>query len=100
MEMNLRHAAALALVVWYLIAPPVRQPKGEAPYMDEHAKYRDWEILQVYKTSEECEIAQRRERSEVSLTDPDPWSAQLADAECIASDDLRIEGIVIKHPIN
>jgi len=29
MSMNLRHAAALALVGWYLIGPPVRQPKRE-----------------------------------------------------------------------
>lgn len=98
--MKLHRAVTLAFVGWYLIAPPVRQPKGEAPYMDDHAKYRDWEILQVYKTPEECETAQRRERSEVSLTDPDPWSAQVADAECIASDDPQIEGIVIKHPVH
>jgi hypothetical protein len=98
--MKPRHAAALALVAWYLIAPPVRVPKGDEPaYMDEHARYRDWEILQVYKMANECEVAQRRARFDVNPDNPDPWLAQFGDAECIASDDPRIKGIVVKHPV-
>jgi hypothetical protein len=38
------HAAALALVGWLLMGPPVRQPKNE-PYLDEHAAYNDWIII-------------------------------------------------------
>ena len=41
--MKPRHAAALALVGWFLMGPTVRQPKNE-PYLDEHAAYNDWKI--------------------------------------------------------
>jgi len=98
--MNPRHAAALALVGWYLMAPPVRQPKREPAYVDEHAAYRDWKILHDFKTADECEARRARAKSYaengnlnvgVVDVDPAPWLAQQAEGECIASDDPRLK---------
>jgi hypothetical protein len=104
--MNRRHAAALALVVWYLMGPPVRLPKFEPAYVDEHAAYRDWKILHNFKTADGCDAGQARAKSDAgngNLTafdggyagvvdaDPAPWLAQQAEAECIASDDPRLK---------
>ena len=98
--MKPRHAAALALVGWYLMAPPVRQPNGEPAYVDEHAAYRDWKILHEFKTADECEAGQARAKSDaengnlsvgVVDVDPAPWLAQQAEAQCVASDDPRLK---------
>src|SRR5579862_8513884 len=58
--MKPRHAAAIALVGWYLMAPPVRQSRREPAYVDEHAGYRDWKILHDFKTADECEAGRVR----------------------------------------
>jgi hypothetical protein len=104
--MNLRHAAALALVGWYLIAPPVRQPKSEPPYLDDHAEYRAWRILHSFKTRSECESGKERvvrDAENGDLTDlsggvagvldenPKPWLVQQIEAQCIATDDPRLK---------
>jgi hypothetical protein len=101
-----RHAAALALVGWYLLAPPVHQPKHDPPYVDEHAAYRDWKILHTFKMIDECEAGQKRATLDAEnghLTafsggyegvvdeDPKPWLTQQAEAECIAIDDPRLK---------
>ena len=105
--MKSRHAAALALVGWYLMSPPVRQPKRESAYLDEHAAYRDWKILHEFKTADECEAGRARAKSDAgngNLTafdggyagvvdvDPAPWLTQQAEAECIATGDPRLKG--------
>jgi hypothetical protein len=104
--MDLRHAAVLAFTGWYLLAAPVRQPKSEPPYLDEHAAYRDWKILHAFKTVDDCEGGQKRAVLDAESrnltawsggfagiidTDPKPWLTQQIDAECIASDDPRLK---------
>jgi hypothetical protein len=107
--MKPRHAAALALVGWYLIAPPLRsvEPElelhGEADYdyLDEHAAYPDWKLISVLNTEAECEhvrdFAERRVAEDVFLN-TDPELQQLGEAECMASDDPRLKGIDL-HPL-
>jgi hypothetical protein len=105
--MKPRHAAALALVGWYLMVPPVRQPKGESPYLDEHAEYRDWKIVHTFKSQDDCEasrdmIAKATRRGEPIIfpdddprpprADPAPWFTQQSEIECIATDDPRLKG--------
>ena len=50
--MNLRHAAALALMVWYLIVPPT-----VGPYLrlDKSAPDSRWHIIQSFDTATACE---------------------------------------------
>ena len=109
--MKPRHAAALALVGWYLIAPPIRssvEPKLERydesdyDYLDEHAAYPDWKLISVLNTEAECErvraFAKERVAEDV-LLDTEPELQQLGKEECLASDDPRLKGIDL-HPMN
>jgi hypothetical protein len=106
MSMNLRHAAALALVGWYLIGPPVRQPKNAEIYLDDRADYPDWKVLGVFPDYDKCEFfrAGVKQLFEQEIAEgrkkTNAWHEQQIDAECVASDDPRIKGIIIKHPPN
>lgn len=105
--MRTGHAAAIALAAWYLMAPPVRWPKNDYPYLDEHAEYHDWKVLYDSKTEDECVTARRAARrstrrggviifpadslrAPIDKTNPKPWLEQQDEAECIASDDPRL----------
>jgi hypothetical protein len=50
--MNLRHAAALALIGWYLIVPPYLAPFN---YRDLWAPVSQWKIVQGFDTPTGCE---------------------------------------------
>jgi hypothetical protein len=89
--MNLRHAAALALVAWYLMVPPyTRGP---------NLPLSKWSIYHRYDTPDECRLA----RSSITaglLQDPPPDFAQrfgnnfksiFARAQCVATDDPRLK---------
>ena len=106
--MNARHATALALVGWYLIAPPVRTPRNDYPYLDWHAEYHDWKVLCASKSEDDCEAARRAGKKaathgavmifpsgprdqDFDEAHPGPWVEQQAVAECIASDDPRLK---------
>ena len=90
--MNLRHAAALALVAWYLMVPPyTRGP---------NLPLSKWSIYQRYNTPDEC----RQVRSDITsgwLQDSPPdfvqrfgnnFKSGFARAKCVASDDPRLKG--------
>jgi hypothetical protein len=94
--MKPRHAVALALVGWYLIAPPVREPGRKEPdYLDEHAAYRDWKLVYVLNSQDECERLREwiKERMAAQGDAADLEEEQFVEAECFASDDPRIKGI-------
>jgi hypothetical protein len=67
-------AAALALVVWYLMQPPL-------PHLSAHpttprigaGPFSGWTIVKTFPTQEKCETHRRN-----------PW------ARCVASDDPRL----------
>jgi hypothetical protein len=49
--MKANHAVALALVVWYLMVPPL----VDAPYkIDTEAPMASWKVYQTFNTAEEC----------------------------------------------
>jgi hypothetical protein len=52
-RMKLRHSAALALVGWYLIAPPPKSRGRQA--IDLHAPLGRWLIFHTYETFQDCE---------------------------------------------
>ncbi len=86
--MNLRHAAALALVGWYLMVPPPDHP--DAPLAL-------WTHPLRYDTAEECE-ANRKRILENAKHGPLPLSfnrereVELASLrKCIATDDPRLK---------
>ena len=85
---------------WYLIAPPVRTPDNEPAYLDVHAEYRDWTVLDPVKTEDQCDFAYRAGRANakehrllffpysggVKGGDINPWLEQQSETECVESD--------------
>lgn len=95
--MNLRHAAALALVGWYLMSPLVDHKAEKLLY---EAPLTYWEHEGSFDTAAECERKLRdnvRVMSNLTMksTDRSPGynlglNSALA-AKCIASDDPRLK---------
>jgi hypothetical protein len=95
--MNLHHAAALALVGWYLMVPPnVRDPSASAASIE---PLDQWLNVRSFDTATACEDARtamigsyreelrKNTNSEHSFIG---FSASSA-TECIASDDPRLK---------
>jgi len=53
--MNPRHAAALALVGWYLMVPPDRPKLTDPVEWVSRAPFRDWQIVQRFDATSACE---------------------------------------------
>jgi hypothetical protein len=81
--MNLRHAAALALVGWYLMVPSKKDP---------NAPIRDWGHYGSYDTAKECGEEQEWLYQRSKLANSKISENQAAGSECIASDDPRLKG--------
>ncbi len=86
LEMNPRHAAAaLALVGWYLMMPPVLK-NGERDY---RAPLSQWDLQWSYDSAAQCQKASllryalRQENGKVV-------SGYIWSAKCIATDDPRL----------
>jgi len=90
--MKPRHAAALALVGWYLLEPPfVRLPNGQYDALI-HAPLSKWYHVASLDSARDCEIA-RQLRIRAA---EDPAADQIVAAigqycECIATDDPRLK---------
>jgi hypothetical protein len=89
--MNPRPAAALALIGWYLMAPPMH---NGAPNYD--APLRSWNMSKAYDSARDCE-ADREAAKQACAQVPDvekPFTgcADTFDrSRCIASDDPRLK---------
>ena len=92
--MNLRHAAALALVGWYLMIPP----------RDVNHKVRFdwplnlWTVYKAYDSADQCnkfkEFLQEgidRPETKKKFSFADSLSHDIHDSQCIASDDPRLK---------
>ena len=93
--MNLRHAAALALVGWYLMIPPTRGAPAEILY---HAPLSEWEVGQVWHSKAECEntlkeITRDAQHDSDQCTNGDcaVTVGQFANGRCMASDDPQLK---------
>ncbi len=99
---TIRHAAALALIGWYLIMPP---QISTTTNVDAHAPLGTWETWSSYDSAAECEAqlerlkagAAKRAENHVRRSDPNlNFGQKLMDnqiiygARCIASDDPRL----------
>ena len=96
--MKLRHAAALALVGWYLMMPPI---KGlpDCARIDSNAPLLRWEHIASFDNAQACQEQLRYDVGHATkvLYPPDcnavHVSAMQAYGEtCIASDDPRFKG--------
>jgi hypothetical protein len=106
-RIGLRHAAALVLVGWYLLIPPVFSPMGGHPraFNDLNAPINRWDIQGSFNSDASCEKEKARIRKEAPLRlnfahehpeqDQNGNIAAVAEAwqrsECVASDDPRLK---------
>ena len=81
--MKKTHAAALALVGWYLMMPP-RDPLTYLP--DRSAPMTQWLQLQAFDTAKECEAYKNYES--LPKKDEVRWNYLLSD--CVESNDPRL----------
>jgi hypothetical protein len=102
---NLRHAAALALVGWYLMTPPLvkcsQGPQDVCPNIacvsclaDSQAPLREWKRVpdtQEFEYKTDCQRAISDEcHSEVDADGASYLKGNLCGADCIAADDPRL----------
>jgi hypothetical protein len=83
--MKLRHAAALALVGWYLMVPP-----SQRGGVSLDAPLRSWRSFGNYDTARDCED-DHLELAEKSKQATPSGHLIVELAQCIASDDLRLK---------
>jgi len=94
--MNPRHAAALALVGWYLMLPP-----STSMYtFDAKAPISKWIDFMTYDSSLQCEAALTDYRNKVNRNAfgvlPPIAAEMIAEfrvAQCVSIDDPRIKGV-------
>jgi hypothetical protein len=85
--MTLRHAAALALVGWYLMIPPLDRDE----HVQTNAPLSSWVNDQSYETAAACEQKKRADMDRVK-DDKEPWVRFAASSvKCIATDDPRLK---------
>ena len=108
--MNLRHAAALALVGWYLVAPPIVHDPGRW-HPNVVAPVNEWIVAKSFDSVADCE--KRSEEDSKNAQDPqslvsmtkqmnsmgagpvwhsDDLLMEMINEHCIASDDPRLKG--------
>ena len=85
--MNVRHAAALALVGWYLLVP-LRENENSAKLRYD-VPLGEWVYVDSFDTAKECTDDAVKEQQ---LREKDPLEAdQYASWQCIATDDPRLK---------
>jgi len=92
---NPRDAAALALVGWYLMLPPML-----GGHTDTSAPLNSWRMIGSFDAAIECRkvLEDSIREAEKALTDPHllPFtrtaSLQFLDAACVSTDDPRLKG--------
>ncbi len=99
--MNPRHAAALALVGWYLMVPPAIPGTNE---VNQSAPLSQWKIGRIFPRNQGCEAAKERLHQQAlaaqtqrdvlvgrrSQRDPESHCV-LCKAQCVVSDDPRLK---------
>ena len=88
--MNLRHAAVLALVGWYLMVPPALS-HGPKDGQIEPLPY--WSMAGAFEVEKDCDA----ERLRLSKFNPNLGSyrglppEEIYDVQCVATDDPRLK---------
>lgn len=96
---SFRHAAALALVGWYLMAPPGFSAAPDAEvHINASAPLSEWDNLGSYDTAKECMDSKLRIEADViagKASGPKNAVAaahtQIMAGQCIATDDPRLK---------
>jgi hypothetical protein len=90
--MKLRHAAALALIGWYLMAPPIYTP---AYRVDLSAPISAWDIIGSFNTASDCtDILIKLKKQRLGNPHSKKQKAlhrRTDNSRCIATDDPRLK---------
>lgn len=108
--MNLRHAATLALVGWYLMGPPILHPDENSKMLGLEAPLSLWETIDEFDSIKACKDERFRteqngfileketdtERAKNPVTGMTPEqmhsrAIELTLVRCVASDDPRLK---------
>jgi hypothetical protein len=87
-QMKLRHAAALALVGWYLMSPPHLHWNGQHVTFSLDAPLREWKVVQPFDEAWKCD---KRLMQNVVECGTCPLESLWLSAQCIATDDPRLK---------
>ncbi len=82
--MKLRHAAAFALVGWYLMQPPAHRGTDGKSVFEDARPLTMWRQIGAYDTAKECEA-----QIDHMVTLPTDVGAEFV--RCVASDDPRLK---------
>jgi|HubBroStandDraft_6_1064221.scaffolds.fasta_scaffold724595_2 hypothetical protein len=88
LSMNLRHAAALAIVGWYLIVAP---PQAFKDHKYHEVPLGDWTHKATFSSEFECKREQSRGCHHFENGEIVGLEGPLCYSQCIASDDLRLK---------
>jgi hypothetical protein len=91
--MNPRHAAALSLVGWYLLAPPVREVHQDLDEWDASEPLSKWKLVDSFDTADQCrnELYRRTNLKDKQNRKPTVSEKHFLESfMCIASDDPRL----------
>ena len=92
MPMNLRHAAALALVGWYLMVPPHLHWHGQYETYSPDAPLSEWKHKATFDTEVDCKRAITKGCGNVNQNgEVIGHVGPLCYAQCISSDDPRLK---------
>src|ERR1700722_14884301 len=108
--MKTRHAAALAIVLWYLIIPPI----GADNKVDAHAPLSKWRIGVGFESEKDCDdslkdaiknpmtpaeylaAAQATSKAKMKPLSMSEMTKRTAESRCVAGDDPRLKAKVKK----
>jgi hypothetical protein len=89
--MTSRQVAAVALLGWYLMTPPLRSPGGD---LEPDAPIARWRSAHAYDSAAECEKAKesfvKSAKHEAPVDSDKLFSGAILHSQCIASDDPRL----------
>ena len=95
--MNPRHAAALALVGWYLMTPPITGDANGRSWIDFKVPFTQWTIIDKFNNEEDCRMALRyHELLAEKVGAPGDaeskqlWQEAFSKARCAVLDDSRV----------
>ena len=86
--MNIRHAAALTLVGWYLMVPPHLHWNGQHVTFSSDAPLREWKVAQPFDEAWKCDQTLMQNVVECETC---PLESLWLSAQCIATDDPRLK---------
>ena len=98
-SMKPRHAAALALVGWYLMVPPILSNGPSPSIVDARVGVEkplsEWDVQDTFDSATECKRARQTLTAKTVANDPNLRALlEKADslAQCVATDDPRLKG--------